>query len=529
MPIRKSLDIKDRILVLFGLLLLFFCNSCGGSDKEIACSEKRMAGGDNFCDMREGRTYKYTSINGRIWMAENLRFGKATKNDSKYTWAEMLKLHDGFNKESYYKQIENRQGICPKGWHVPNDRELNDLVTSGIQDEFSVWSATQNSATRANVYVIKNDGTDSKINPERKSAAYAVRCVKTEDKSSLPIAPPSPTPLPKPTPVAAYKCENMDLNNNSPLSSEEKRAQEEIIISDTEYAETIYTSIFNNAPRAIRNRVTNRGSKSRKVVLEYWLNGFSDRVTQTKEIAPGGSVVFEPGKELFLKKEAFAIKNETRAILQLCAYGIEGRKVPLMEQPYSVNLLPPQFFNWRQPEYIAAFASYRMDSIATLQREIAEKIGSIVTHENDPSKLEKVVKAAYEIIAKRSWHYISGFSTAGVGQRVRYPIETMRDRSANCIEGTLLFSAILESMNIETAVILVPGHAFLAWKSKRGGNFDKFLETTLAFNINSRASYEAAAMSGGQQYEKHRKANNVESIIDVRKMWNSGIALNEVL
>ncbi|MDR2581322.1 MAG: hypothetical protein LBC85_10065 [Fibromonadaceae bacterium] len=410
-----------------------------------------MADEDTFCDTREGRAYKYTSINGRIWMAENLRFGKITKNDAKYTWAEMLKLHEGFNKESYYKQIENRQGICPKGWHVPNYHELNDLVTSGIQDEFSVWSATQNSARRANVYTIENNGTDFKINPERKTAAFAVRCIKTKGNmaskprpSNTPSSSSTSTPLPQPSSssVVAYRCENMDLNNSSPLSLEEKRVQEEIIISNTEYAETIYTSIFNNAPKSIRNKVTNKGSKPRKVILEYWINGFSERVTQTKEIPPGGSVVFEPNKELILKREAFAIQNETKAILQLCAYGIEGRKIPLKEQPYLIKLMPPQFFRWQQPEYIAAFVNYRMDSIATLQREIAKKIGSIETHEDNPSKRERVVKAAYEVIAERSWHYISGFFTSGVGQRVRYPIETMRDKSANCIEGALLFSAI---------------------------------------------------------------------------------------
>ncbi|MDR2581323.1 MAG: hypothetical protein LBC85_10070 [Fibromonadaceae bacterium] len=85
-------------------------------------------------------------------------------------------------------------------------------------------------------------------------------------------------------------------------------------------------------------------------------------------------------------------------------------------------------------------------------------------------------------------------------------------------------------MNIETAIILVPGHAFLAWKSKPGPNsrFDKFLETTLAFNINNRVPYESAALSGGQQYEKHNRAKQIERVIDIREMWKSGVTLNEV-
>jgi hypothetical protein len=523
-----------RILLLLCAVLLVSCDR--GPKK---CSQNRLAKGDVFCDTREGKVYKYANINGKTWMAENLKYGKRTTAEAKYTWAEALKLPTGFNEESYYNhsQIKSRQGICPKGWRLPSDIELNELV-SGTEDEFSIWSTTQNSAKKANVYSTKLGSEDLQITSARKSARYAIRCVKNNgiaeiasiasSSSSSSSESKEETQTTAASETKGYECQSMDLNSRSPLSAEEKKLQENIKINDLEYAETIYTSTFNNAPETIRNVVTNIGSKPHRVTFQYWLNnGFSEIVTLTKDVPPGSGVIFEPNKELNLTKSAFAIKSETKTTLQTCAYGLDGRKVPLLEQSNRIKLIPPQFFNWSKPEYIAAFATYQMDSIPALQSEIARKAGRIMGYQQNGIFVEKQIKAAYEVIAARKWHYFGGF-VMGAGQKIRYPVETMRERSANCIEGALLLSAIMESMDLRTGIVLVPGHAFLAWKSQRNGDFDRFIETTMAFDQNNPAKYEQAAQAGMRQFIKHKREGTLQNIIDIRKMWNLGISLNQV-
>jgi len=326
-------------------------------------------------------------------------------------------------------------------------------------------------------------------------------------------------------PTIETKIEAKDIEENqSDLKVEE----------NLEYEGIIYTSTFNNAPASIKSVITNTGYKSRKVAFQYWLDGgFSREVYITKDIPERTRMVIELGGELKLTREAFAITHETQTVLQTRFYELDGGKKNLLfERSYRVKLFPPQFFNWQTPEHIAAFVTYQMDSIPALQREISQKVGSILSYQAGPEKAEEQVKAVYEIIAERGWHYSTGFSISSSGQKIRYPVETLREKSANCIEAVLLFSAIIESLNIETAIVLVNRpqgrHAYLAWKSDPGGDFNKFIETTMAFSAGNIVNYEKAAALGAQGAYEDNNSGYIEKVIPVRKMWNSGISVNEV-
>jgi hypothetical protein len=332
---------------------------------------------------------------------------------------------------------------------------------------------------------------------------------------------------------AAIEKEQVQEEKQTQEEKEAKQILEDIKIGELQYEEVIYTSTFNNIPSEIKSVVDNIGSKTHRIAFQFQLgDGFSKTVSITKDIPPASRIELEIGRELNLAKEAFAIKNETKTTLQTSVYGLAGGKVLLIERSNRIRLLPPQFFNWREPEYIAAFITYQMDSIPALQKEIAQKIGNIDAYQRgSASRVEEHVKAAYEVIAERKWHYIGGFAT-NAGQKIRYPVEIMRERSANCIEGALLFSAIIESLGVRTAIVLVNrpygGHAYLAWKSdERFDYFDKVIETTLAFNDNP-ASYEQAAMRGSDEFYGDKNAGYVTNIIDVKRMWNAGVSLNEV-
>ncbi len=59
------------------------------------------------------------------------------------------------------------------------------------------------------------------------------------------------------------------------------------------------------------------------------------------------------------------------------------------------------------------------------------------------------------------------------------PRESLEDKQANCIDGAVLFATLLEAASLNPALVIVPGHAFVAWETWSGSNVWNYLETTM--------------------------------------------------
>jgi len=138
-----------------GLMVYDLTHNCmryfNGNDWS-QCMGKPFQCGDPFMDARDGKTYKTVSIGGQCWMAENLNIGimimgseipsnnliiekychnndevKCNTYGGLYRWDEMMN----------YSTIEADQGICPSGWHIPSDGEIQTLEIELGMDSIS--------------------------------------------------------------------------------------------------------------------------------------------------------------------------------------------------------------------------------------------------------------------------------------------------------------------------------------------------------------------------------------------------------
>ena len=121
--------------------------------------------GNDLTDQRDGQVYKTIQLGSQCWMAENLNIGSQVNGEiipsdngiiEKYCYqnsATSCEQYGGlypWNELMGYSSAEGTQGICPDGWHIPSDQEVQDL------EIFLGMSATD--AARSNVWRGSNQG-----------------------------------------------------------------------------------------------------------------------------------------------------------------------------------------------------------------------------------------------------------------------------------------------------------------------------------------------------------------------------------
>ena len=139
-------------------------------------------------------------------------------------------------------------------------------------------------------------------------------------------------------------------------------------------------------------------------------------------------------------------------------------------------------------KYYAAWVTPHVEPVQALVRKAAEKVPDrrIWGYQGrpDPEATATQVKALFDTLKEAGILYVDSVIDFGAGagqvtQRTRLPRESLRQRSANCIDGTVLFASLLESASLHAAIVLVPGHAFVGWETWRGSDQWDYLETTL--------------------------------------------------
>jgi len=112
------------------------------------------------------------------------------------------------------------------------------------------------------------------------------------------------------------------------------------------------------------------------------------------------------------------------------------------------------------------------------------------------------VAALYRSIQEAGLAYINAVTDYGapadsVTQQARLPRESLARKSANCLDGAVLFASLIEGASLSPALLLIPGHALVGWESDDGAGDWQFLETTMVGSADFDAAYEETLSFAG--------------------------------
>jgi hypothetical protein len=101
-------------------------------------------------------------------------------------------------------------------------------------------------------------------------------------------------------------------------------------------------------------------------------------------------------------------------------------------------------------------------------------------------------RAIYRALQAMHLSYVKSSLTFGastdVSERIRLPRQSLREDSANCIDGVLLYASMFENLGMDPVVVLVPGHAYVGVRVARESTRFLYFDTVLT----GRADFDSA-------------------------------------
>jgi hypothetical protein len=134
----------------------------------------------------------------------------------------------------------------------------------------------------------------------------------------------------------------------------------------------------------------------------------------------------------------------------------------------------------------AAYVNENHPFVDTLTREALESkiVDAFSGYQDSPEGVVRQVYAIWHALQQRGMRYSdisqsSAESPVVFSQHVRLFDESLAAKQANCVDGTVLFAAVLRKIGIEPYLVLAPGHMYLAFDLDREGEDMLGLETTM--------------------------------------------------
>ncbi len=277
----------------------------------------------------------------------------------------------------------------------------------------------------------------------------------------------------------------------------------------------------------------------RQFRIEATITGVTNTLSKTETVLKGKSAVIDLTPQLANAFNPASVRTQRSAELNIRVSAVSGGGEAVVHQDVEpIDLQPRDFLPTaafvdeeraaadRLFMYMAAWVTPNAKAVESFLAEAKTRAPRHTFAGAQAATLPQI-QAIYDTLKQKGVSYVMNpetLSGTGFGQRARLPSDVLSSTNAQCLEGALLYATMIEAIGLEPAIVLVPGHAFVAWRSSAydGEELkDKalFLETTMTHD----ASFEDAVKVGAREFDEAAKANKA-ILLKVGELRRMGIA-----
>lgn len=269
----------------------------------------------------------------------------------------------------------------------------------------------------------------------------------------------------------------------------------------------------------VRNTGRGEDKSDRRIRVSSYIEGYSARAIDTVELPYNAKHDFKQLPTLF--PSAMRNLNElTRATLNILVEDLDGKVEIHKTHPLWLLARTTAPLEVRDPanpaepkdmtRYFGAYVTPNALSVRDFLVSVADQHPERALRGYqgaDAGKVREQVDAIYKALQKLPMAYVHSviqFSPeegGGFSQRVRLPRESLRGKTANCIDLCVLFASLMEAISLHPMLVVVPGHTFIGWEEADGNEKWSYLETTM-LNTHPFEVACAAADAMAKRYKK---------------------------
>ncbi len=299
--------------------------------------------------------------------------------------------------------------------------------------------------------------------------------------------------------------------------------QEAVVSVDDIEAEYVYTSELitilyplygSKLDDFVTITLTNNGSDAARILVKSEVVGYTDPAMDTVEV-PAGEALEVGQNPLLISSVIDDLNTEKPAPVHVLVQALqEGEERTILDEtgqtivfarrdfPHTIS----GFTYEEDIQFYAAMVTPNDPAVEALLREAADYTDSGIMwagYGNQPDdgdggvwdRLQAIWQAEndYDLTYVNTW---VSFAPGSV-QRIRLPAEVLDQRGGNCIELALLYASAAEAIDLEAAIILIPGHAFVGIRTDQENANYYFIETTMIGG----STFSDAVTFAGEEFE----------------------------